>query len=189
MSLESPTEAQAVPADTVPLATPRSDRHVEGASEDSFPASDPPQFTRTRSGRANRASPAADAGEPLSAMKQWALDFVAALDAEAPSEVADLLADDVVVRWGNGAPLVGRDAAIARLEQSFAETGPLLRHVIDVRGDAEAVFIELEVTGTRGALEGTWPEAISARLRVASGSRASDSRVSASRVTVYAPDR
>jgi ketosteroid isomerase-like protein len=168
--------------DSVPSATPRSDRRVEEASEESFPASDPPTFTPTGAGRVNRQAAGGFADAPLPPSdtvtpqsRQWADALVTAMDREDLEAIGALLTEDAAVRWGEGPLLVGRAASLRRVEEWFRMSGPLERHVTDVRGDDDAVFIELEVRGTRHGSAASWPEAVSARLR----------QGAASRVTVY----
>lgn len=163
-------------SDTVPNATTHSDRRVERASVESFPASDPPAFTRTRAGGGARAK-LADSGQHFAALhasewtEQWVASLIDALDAHDAETVGALLTDDAIMRWGDAPPAVGRQAAVAYLLQWFAGQPPADRHILDVRGDNEAVFIEIDVRGPADREIESTPEAISARLRAGGASR------------------
>lgn len=162
--------------DTVPSATTRSDQRVERASMESFPASDPPAFTRTRAAGAARAK-LADSGQHFAALRasdwteQWVASLIDALDAHDAETMGALFTDDVILRWGDAPLVVGRQGAVAYLLHWFAEQSPADRHILDVRGDNEAVFIEIDVRGPADQETDSCPEAISARLRAGGASR------------------
>ncbi len=162
--------------DTVPSATTRSDQRVERASIESFPASDPPAFTRTHAAGAARAK-LADSGQHFAALhasewtEQWVASLIDALDAHDAETVGALLTEDVIMRWGDAPLVVGRQAAVAYLLRWFAEQSPADRHILDVRGDNDAVFIEVDVRGPADQESESSPEAISARLRAGGASR------------------
>lgn len=162
--------------DTVPEATPRSDQRVERASVESFPASDPPPFSRQRPRRHGPGAPPASerrfAALHASAWThRWAASLIDALETHDAETVGALLTEDVILRWDDAPLLVGRPAAVAHLVRWFAAQRPTEQHVTDVRGDDEAVFIEFEMQRTTDREPETWPVALSARLRAGGASR------------------
>lgn len=173
--------------DTTPPATPRSDRRVEEASVESFPASDPPAYMGARAAKGGSSATSSGGTEQADPIRQWALTLVRALDEEQVEAVTSVLTEDAAVRVGAGPPLVGRDAVATWLHAWFERVGPCTRHVTDVRQADDALFIELDVRGsTADGMSTAWPEAISVRLRQAPAlADRPPEPPRASRVTVY----
>lgn len=162
--------------DTLPDATPRSDRRVERASVESFPASDPPPFSRQRPRRHGPgvAPPSERRFAGLHASPwthRWAASLIDALETHDAETLGALLTDDVILRWDGAPLLVGRAAAVAHLVRWFSEQRPTDQHVTDVRGDDDAVFLEFEMQRTTDRDPESWPVALSARLRAGGASR------------------
>jgi ketosteroid isomerase-like protein len=160
----------------LPDATPHSDARVERASLESFPASDPPPFSRQRprqdgpgQPRANDRRFAALHASPWT--HRWVASFIDALEAHDADAIGALLTEDVIVRWDVSPLVVGRPAAVAHLVPWFAAQRPADQHVTDVRGDDEAVFIEIDMQRATDREPESWPVAISARLRAGGASR------------------
>jgi ketosteroid isomerase-like protein len=170
------------PGESPPPATVRSDRRVQEASEESFPASDPPSYMGAH-------SPEQVSHEHESFERQWAHRFVRAFDKEELDVMDELLTEDAIVRIGDASVLTGRAAARRWFTQWFASVGPTSRQIIDARGDDEALFIELEVTGqTADGRTLSWPEAVSVRLRGECASRLTVYGARAGSTTLREPD-
>ncbi len=159
--MTQPRDADPTPP---PNATTRSDRRVQEGSEESFPASDPPSYMGTRSPESGTSS--RDGRAELTPGRAWAVRFVRALDHDDIGALMPMLAEDAVVRVGDGPLLVGARATATWLQQWLERHATTARQIVDVQGGAESLFIELEVTGdTADGERVSWPEAISVRLR------------------------
>ena len=153
----------------------RTERVVEQASRESFPASDPPSFTPTRSGGADNRpddEPLVDESPEQLNARDWADSMCKAMDARDADGVAALVTADAAVRVGSAKLLVGRENARKWLGSYLDSLGDTVHHLVDVRCDKDAVFIESEVNvRTADGVKLMRPEAISARLRQGLASR------------------
>lgn len=160
---------------TEPLRPPRTERVVEQASRESFPASDPPSYTPSRSGRVDRKHddvPLMPADDARAEARVWGEALCTAMDSCDADAIAALLAVDAMVRIGSAELLVGRDAAHAWMSRYLRSLGSTVHHVTDIRVDGDALFIEAEVNvRTHDGVKLMRPEAISARLRDGRASR------------------
>lgn len=161
----------AEPHDTAPPATARSDRLVHEASEESFPASDPPQYSRER-GTPSLSTDDALPRDPRAEARSWADHFVGALDHDDLAALMPAFTEDAALRIGSGELMVGRTAIAKGITHWLEQIGVTRHHVLDVRVDDDAIFVESEVTyQTSDGATGTWPEVISARRRQGAASR------------------
>lgn len=163
------------PTPSAPQQPVRTERVVEQASRDSFPASDPPAFTPSRTGGASHEPddiPLLPADDARTGAREWAEKICSAMDEGNVDMLVEMLTEDAAVRVGSAQLLVGRDAARAWFQQFLPALGSTAHHIIDVRVDGDAVFVEAEVN-VRGhdGLKVMRPEAISARLRQGAASR------------------
>jgi len=154
---------------------PRTERVVEQASRESFPASDPPSYTPARSGRVDRQLddvPLMPTDDARAEGRVWGEALCKAMDSCDADAIASMLAIDAMVRIGSAEQLVGRDAAHAWLSRYLESLGSTSHHVTDIRVDGDALFVEAEVNvRTHDDVKLMRPEAISARLRDGLASR------------------
>lgn len=161
-----------------PPASPqpvRTERVVEQASRESFPASDPPSFTPSRTGKATRDVddvPLTPLDQSRVDAREWAERMCTAMDKADVDAIVGMLTEDAMVRVGSAGLLVGRDAARNWLQQYLPSLGSTIHRITDVRVDGDAVFAEAEVdVRSHDGLKVMRPEAISVRLRQGFASR------------------
>ena len=72
-----------------------------------------------------------------------------AIDSRTPAAIAALLADDVVVHFGNQPPMVGREAVTAGIEAFFASIAGISHEITAEWHDGADTMVETAVTYTR----------------------------------------